>query len=360
MYELFTNTKSDLGIKNEFIVDEDAREEFKALPEEEKERLGYERMLHRKLGDLVRQVDRTVGKYTTVAVCAIEKYFLLLFRIHDAPSRSTLARNKEKLRQELAQKKRENRNVDPLCLTKHEEEKLDRVSSMVAILEVMETEISKMVQQLEEIEEEDQICKQLLVPPRHSENESEGALMQNDGETNAKSEEEGTTDSPEGVDTPKAVVEQEEVAHGDTNKTTSDDPSETSQLVLSVDDLQKKEQREIQKMAIVEAILLCLQQTQPLRDNIAQLTKSLYIFRADTSADKIVCEVSGNFMSVSLPTPDSLLMHAFLLIKSHLCLFEKNVIYHRRSHVMQRKELQRIMQENNMWVGRQCEPNWRN
>jgi acetolactate synthase small subunit len=237
-----------------------------------------------------------------VAVCVIKnKYFVLLFRIHDAPSRSTSARNKEKLRQELAQKKRENRNVDPLCLTKHEEEKLDRVSSMVATLEVMETEISKMVQQLEEIEEEDQICKQQ--PPRHSENESEGTLMLNDGETKAKSVEEGTKDASEGVDTPKAVLEQEEVAHSDTNKTTSDDPSETSQLVSSVDDLQKKEQREQQKMAIVEAILLCLQQTQPLRDNIAQLTKSLYIFRADTSADKIVCEVSGNFMSVSPPTP---------------------------------------------------------
>ena len=69
MYELFTNTKSDLGTKNEFIVDEDAREEFKALPEEEKERLGYERMLHRKLGDLVRQVDRTVGKCRRRSMC---------------------------------------------------------------------------------------------------------------------------------------------------------------------------------------------------------------------------------------------------------------------------------------------------
>lgn len=169
---------------------------------------------------------------------------------------------------------------------------------MVATLEVMETEISKMVQQLEEIEEEDLMWKQQ--PPHHSENEPEGTLLQNDGETKAKSEEEGTEDVPESVDTPKTVLEQEEVAHSDTNKTTSDAPSETSQLMLSVDDLQKKEQREQQKIVMVEAILLCLQQTQPLRDNIAQLTKSLYIFRADTSADKIVCEVSGNFMSVSL------------------------------------------------------------
>jgi len=72
IFDLFTNTKSDIGT-NPYRVDEHAREEFAALPEHEKRRLGYEDMLARKLQDLVRQCDRTV------------------------------ARNKEKLRREVAQ-----------------------------------------------------------------------------------------------------------------------------------------------------------------------------------------------------------------------------------------------------------------
>jgi hypothetical protein len=71
IYDLFTNTKSDLG-PNPFRVDEAARVEFAALPDHEKRRLGYEDMLCRKLADLVRQCDRSVS------------------------------RNKEKLRQEVA------------------------------------------------------------------------------------------------------------------------------------------------------------------------------------------------------------------------------------------------------------------
>jgi hypothetical protein len=228
-----------------------------------------------------------------------------------------LARNKEKLRQELAQKKRENRNVDPVCLAKHEEEKLERVASMVATLEVMETEISRMVQQLEELEEEDQVSKQQ--PPRHTEQDAaEGLRAEKEDEPpNVTSEEESIpgTSSGAGADTVASTLEKDSMlssqsgvaesnygagAHTDTNKPTSDDPTTADQLVISLDEIQKKEQREQQKIALVEAILSCLHQTQPLRDNISQLTKSLYIFRADTSADKIVCEVSGNFMSVSV------------------------------------------------------------
>lgn len=214
------------------------------------------------------------------------------------------------MRQELAQKKRENRNVDPVCLAKHEEEKLERVASMVATLEVMETEISRMVQQLEELEEEDQVSKQQ--PPRHTEQDAAEGLR---AEKEDEEEVIPGTSSGAGADTVASALEQDSMlssqsgvaesnygaaAYIDTNKPISDDPTTAEQLVISLDESQKKEQREQQKIALVEAILSCLHQTQPLRDNISQLTKSLYIFRADTSADKIVCEVSGNFMSVSV------------------------------------------------------------
>ena len=256
MYELFTNTKSDLGGSNEFIVDEDAHEEFKALPEVEKERLGYERMLYRKLGDLVRQVDR---------VCA---------------------RNKEKLRQELAQKRRENRNVDPVCLAKPEEEKLDRAASMAATLEQIEIEISKMVQQLQELAEEDEE----ILKNKQQEEETAVELKKQ------QQQEEETTEKAEAAAAQDDAPCTTEDAPSTDAKAEEDTPNETT--TAQMEEIQKREQREHQKIALVDAILLRLQQVQPLRDNIAQLTKSLYIFRADTSADKIVCEVSGNFMSV--------------------------------------------------------------
>merc|ERR1719469_1118630 len=59
--ELIINTKSDIGA-NAFLVDVDAHGEFQSLPPIEKERLGYEFMLYRKLQDLVRSCDRTVSR----------------------------------------------------------------------------------------------------------------------------------------------------------------------------------------------------------------------------------------------------------------------------------------------------------
>jgi hypothetical protein len=73
VYELFVNTKSDLG-PNPYVVDLGAHEEYKKLPRDEKERLGYDYFLFQKLNELVRQCDRTVS------------------------------RNNEKLRQEMARK----------------------------------------------------------------------------------------------------------------------------------------------------------------------------------------------------------------------------------------------------------------
>lgn len=52
VYDLFTNTKSDIG-PNPYRVDDHAREEFASLPEHEKRRLGYEDMLARKLLDYI-------------------------------------------------------------------------------------------------------------------------------------------------------------------------------------------------------------------------------------------------------------------------------------------------------------------
>jgi hypothetical protein len=61
VYELFVNTKSDLG-PNPKIPDDGARREYLSLPKYEQERLGFEAMLFSKLQELVRQGDRTVSR----------------------------------------------------------------------------------------------------------------------------------------------------------------------------------------------------------------------------------------------------------------------------------------------------------
>ena len=61
VYELFVNTKSDLGA-NPYIVDAGAHQEFVNLPQAEQTKLGFHYFLFQKLQELVRQCDRTVNR----------------------------------------------------------------------------------------------------------------------------------------------------------------------------------------------------------------------------------------------------------------------------------------------------------
>ena len=61
VFELFVNTKSDIG-PNPYVVDEGARQEFLKLPPQEQERLGFNYFLFQKLQELVRNGDRTVQR----------------------------------------------------------------------------------------------------------------------------------------------------------------------------------------------------------------------------------------------------------------------------------------------------------
>lgn len=61
VYDLFKNTKSDLG-PNPNIVDQAAHDEYQKLPSQEQEQLGYHYLLFQKLQELVRQCDRIVHR----------------------------------------------------------------------------------------------------------------------------------------------------------------------------------------------------------------------------------------------------------------------------------------------------------
>merc|ERR1712224_961649 len=61
-YELFKNTKSDLGPCKFKSHDTRLKEEYNALSEEDKNRFGYGKVLIRKLKELVRERDRKIAK----------------------------------------------------------------------------------------------------------------------------------------------------------------------------------------------------------------------------------------------------------------------------------------------------------
>jgi len=186
LFELFTNTKSDIGT-NPFLVDADAHEEFQSLPPHEKERLGYEFMLYKKLQELVRSCDRTVS------------------------------RNKEKLKNEISRAMK-NLPSDPIEIV--DMEGVKRTSELMLAFEEGTKELEVLVKNLDNVD-----SKQV------------GDLT----EGNVKL---------------------------------------THELHPSVSQV-------VQKML----------ELQPLKEQIDTSKRSLYFYRSDTSTDKTVCEVSGNFMS---------------------------------------------------------------
>lgn len=186
VFELFINTKSDIG-NNPYIIDVDAHEEFKGLPPPEKERLGYEHMLYRKLQELVRSCDRTVS------------------------------RNKEKLRLEI-QRAMKGMPSDPIMIV--DEEGVKRTSELLLALQEGEKDLEVLVKKLD-----------TFTYPNHN------------------------FDIP----IPDKFIQE---CHSLTS-------------------------------AVVQKML----ELQPLKEQIDTSKRSLYFYRSDTSTDKTVCEVSGNFMS---------------------------------------------------------------
>ena len=231
VYDLFTNTKSDIGT-NPYRVDDHAREEFASLPEHEKRRLGYEDMLARKLGDLVRQCDRTV------------------------------TRNKEKLRREVAQAMKQRTagsgrgNREDFIVTV-DEEMLEKCAASVAQATLIEEEMASLAEKLEGLDEDE---KKLLLK-----------LL------------------AEGEDKVKEPPKKKKKKSKDKDKAKdAEDSSAVDPRLLELQNAKLTTLLQIQNLSL---------QLPPLRDNTDNLLRQLQYLRSDTSTDKVVCEVSGNFMS---------------------------------------------------------------
>lgn len=257
VYDLFTNTKSDIG-PNPCRVDDHAREEFASLPEHEKRRLGFEDMLARKLLDLVRQCDRNV------------------------------VRNKEKLRREVAQAMKQRTsgsgkgNREDLIVTVNEE-MLEKCAADVARATLIEEEMATLVEKMEGLEEEgDKLLRTI------AKEEEEETIKATAAAEKAASEE--ATEPPKKKKKKSKDKDKSKEAMAAAAEESADGPPSkiVDQRLLDLEHSKLTTLLELQSLVL---------QLPPLRDNIDNLLRQLQYLRSDTSTDKVVCEVSGNFMS---------------------------------------------------------------
>lgn len=294
IYDLFVNTKSDLG-RNRYVVDEEAREEYLSLPDHERDRLGYDRMLFEKLSDLVRSCDRIVR------------------------------RNQEKLRDELARQQRARGQgqvtgaVDDLVHAIPDEQ-LTRCAEDVAKLDLLEDQIEVIIVELEKIDKDQEGMRKTLMEKVQADSSNGSEEVKPKEISTADKKDTKPTDDKDTDKESKNLADelkQNDDAKKDTNeKDVNDKPKETDGEDAKKEESAKKEEDEKKNPTLLTAaqkeqwqelerrkakllaeVQFKVQQTIPLRDSVESLRRSLTHVRSDTTSDKTVCEVSGNFMS---------------------------------------------------------------
>ena len=283
VYELFVNTKSDIG-PNPFKPEDSAREEYLGLPPHERERLGFEHMLFVKLSELVQQCDRTVQ------------------------------RNQEKLNKELHRQlqKRGGQDyvqdvdegaVEQLCrnqimvadMTKQIEEALLKLTEVTGKSDKLKKQIEEAQSKDEraKTEGDDDNIKQPAAVKQEESNEADSAAQSSsqkkdeDAQAVKKADDEGhqpikseddRKDEADSKDT-------ENVKQGSSDSTGPSSQSlELGKLTL-------------EKQAILCDIARTLGQLGPIQEAVDTQTRNLNHVKSDITTDKTVCEVSGNFMS---------------------------------------------------------------
>jgi hypothetical protein len=282
VYDLFVNTKSDLGA-NPYVTDDGAvhREFIDRLPAHEQERLGYFFFLFQKLQELVRSCDRTV------------------------------TRNKEKLAQELNRKLSARGGQDfvqdvDVAAVESLARGILQVQELKASIETKLIELEQVTgkeasakEQLEpllllmkEEEEEEEKEKEEKADPGDGNGEADTAAADGDGDDNKvdikKEEEEQEAE--------KAVAMTEEEEESADNKV-----AVKKQVEEDVSELQKLQMElgmlTLQKQRILCDIALAMTRLGPVQESIVGQHRNLNYVKSDISTDKTVCDVSGNFMS---------------------------------------------------------------
>lgn len=266
VYELFVNTKSDLGA-NPYVVDKAAHEEFLQLPVHEQERLGLHYFLFQKLSELVRQCDRTVS------------------------------RNKEKLKQELTRKLSQRGGQD--FVQDVDEASVEQLARAIVAVEEMTADLNVNLQKLEALVVKEDDLKSKLEPllevnrvkadAEKKDIEAETEAMDQDEQTPTMKQEQDTKkeDILEDASQPKSIKDEEEVSM----LPPGEDRSELDALQMELGQLT------LQKQRIVFDIGRIILMLAPQYDVVESQRRHLNYVKSDISTDKTVCEVSGNFMS---------------------------------------------------------------
>ena len=243
VFELFVNTKSDLGA-NPYIVDEGAHHEFVNLPEAEQTKLGYNYFLFQKLQELVRQCDRTVS------------------------------RNKDKLTQEVNRKLSQRGGQD--FVEDVDEGAVEALARDMVQAEYLTNIYMERMQDLETIVKDEDIKKEKL--------EKLLKLKSEESKQKIKEEDPGDGNPP---------IKQE-----DNEEPTKEIKSENSENEEELKNLQMGlGKTTMKKQSILFDLANVISQLGPLEDSIEAQRRNLNYVKSDISTDKTVCEVSGNFMS---------------------------------------------------------------
>lgn len=254
VYELFVNTKSDIG-PNPNKPDDSSRQEYLSLPKPEQERLGFEHLLFHKLGELVSSCDRTVQ------------------------------RNTEKLNKELQRQLEKRGGHD--YVKDVDESAVEQLCRNEMNLEEKTKQLEAALGKLTEIKKKEDALLALASKEKGAEDMSSSDVKEEPGST----EESGVKE--EGAD--EAGVKQEDAP-------VKEDPDEKSTGEPSALDSTSKHALELgaillEKQAVVVDVANLISQVSPLQENVESQLRSLNHVKSDITSDKTVCEVSGNFMS---------------------------------------------------------------
>jgi hypothetical protein len=295
VYELFVNTKSDIG-PNPYTSDEAARQEFVGLPQHERDRMGFEHMLFVKLSELVQQCDRTVHRNHEKLNKELQRQFQKrggqdYVQDIDEGAIDQLCRNQvivEELTQQVDAALAKLRDIklpeEELKRKLEEQSKADKLSMKKEETDAEEN--SGPVDDGDEKKEES--AKSEGIKQENGERVKE---EESDDASPVKQESEEIMDSTatdEAKDMEQDGKENEGGEHKDDTAPSAPLPSAHS---LELGKLT------LEKQAILWDLARKLGQIGPLQESVETQSRNLSHVKSDITTDKTVCEVSGNFMS---------------------------------------------------------------
>ena len=252
VYDLFINTKSDLGT-NPYVVDEGAHKEFMALDKDAQERTGYHYFLFQKLQELVWQCDRTV------------------------------TRNKEKLKRELSGKLSQRGGQD--FVEDVDQGAVENLVRDMCQVEYLTEQWKEAVLNLDQVVEQ---LEPLLQAQKLKSKQEPKQELPKEGDTADDTKDEEENDNSNHATA--QVKEETKVKEEDESATPADD-EEQKKLQLELGKLTLEKQR------LLYDISRIISRLAPLQEAVETQHRNLNYVKSDISTDKTVCEVSGNFMS---------------------------------------------------------------